>query len=325
MANGTRTGVRLDYADETFQPTDWNDLVKYVDNALGRVLTQYMMADGLLTASADPLVLNETTKRFTAPTGATVVAGLIKGRAFYLDATHESVGTVSSAGTTYIQDNGLVNSNGFWVDAYIIFTSGTYSGQVRKVTGYTSTNSRLTWTTPLAGAPSPGDTYVVTFFYIQGLTNGALNYIYGVVGDRTPEDQIIEWSANTTGSLPASSILVATMTLDGGGTVTASDNNPTDAARVSYVGIGAHDVLTLTGSITGIAALGTTQITRTHDYLLYRGGIRYSLSDPNCTLVVDEHWEPDSITFTVTNAASYSLDLTYTVYVEGRKRRYFSV
>lgn len=325
MANGDRTGVRIDYSDEQMNPNDWNNLVKYVDNAIGRVLTQYMMADGLLTAETNPLLLNTTTKRFTAPTGAAVVAGLIRGRAFYLDTTHESSGIVSAAGTTYIEDNSLINSQGFWINAYVIFTSGTYSGQIRKVTGFASTSSRLTWTTPLAGAPSAGDTFVVTFYYISGLTNGALNYIYGVVGSRTPNDQIIEWAANTTGIAPASSMLMATMTLDAGGTVTASDNNPTGAARVSYIGIGAHDVITLTGSITGLAASGSTQITRSHDYLLYRGGIRYSLSDANCTLVVDECWEPDSITFTVTNAASYSLDLTYVISVEGWRRRYFSV
>lgn len=325
MANGTRTGVRIDYGEEIMDFADWNNLVKYIDNGLARVLLQHMMADGILTASADPLTLDTTTKRFTAPVGSTVVAGLVAGRQFYMDATHEGGGTVTTGNAGYIIDTGLINPNDFWNGAYVIFTSGTYSGQIRAVSDYNSSTNKLSWLTPLSGAPAIGDTYVVTFFYIQSLTNSALNYIYGSVSGNTPSGQLLSWVANTTGVKPASSILVATMTLDSDGLVTASDNNPTDADRVSYKGIGAHDVITLTGTITGLAAGGSSQLTRTHAYLLYRGGIRYTLGNENLSLTMDQCWEPDTITFTISNDASYPINVAYTVYVEGWKRRYFSV
>ena len=325
MADGTRTGVKLDYIAQAFNFADFNDLVKYVDNGVGRVLVQHTMADGLLTAAVNPLLVNTTTKRFTAPTGSAVVAGLVQGRAFYMDATHESGGTVVNGATTYIEDSGLVNADDFWNGAYVVFTSGTYDGQVKLVSDFVNAYGRLVWASPLGGAPAPGDTYVVTFFYIPGLTNGSINYIYGTVGTRTPNEQIIDWSANTTGTKPAASIYVSTMTLSAGGVVTASSNNPTDADRVAYKNVGAHNVITLTGSVTGLAAGGTVEITREHAYLLYRCGIRSTLGNGNLSLTVTANWEPDTITFEIANDASYAIDLSYSVMIEGRTRAYFSV
>lgn len=324
MSDGVRSGVKLDYGEEIMDYADWNNLVKFVDNGLAQVLVQNMMADGLITDDTDPLQIDESTGRFSAPSGASVVAGLVAGRAFYMDSSRESSGTVVTGATTYITDTGLIAANDFWNGAYIIFTSGTYSGQVRLISDYDSSTNKLTWATPLAGAPAADDTYVVTFYYIQNLTNSALNYVYGSVSSRTPSDQLIQWVANTTGIKPASSILVATVTLDGSGVVTASDNNPTDADRVVYKGIGAHDVITLTGTITPLAAGGSSQITRSHAYLLYRGGIRYTLGNENLSITMDQAWEPDSITFTISNDASYSINVSYTIYVEGWKRRYLS-
>lgn len=326
MADGVRTGVKLDYVvDDNLATSDWNNLVKFVDNALARVLVQYMMVDGLLTAATDPLQIDESTGRFTAPTGDQVIAGLIRGRAFYMDSTHESTGAVTNGATTYIEDTSLVNSDDWWNGGYIIFTSGTYSGQVREITDFDSVLGKLTWSTPLAGAPGVGDTYVVTHYYIQSLTNSATNYVYATINSRTPYDQIVEWAANTTGTTPANGILVSTLVLDGSGNVTSSDNNPAGAARVAYADVGAHDVITLTGTISSLAAGGSTQLSRSHSYLLYRGGIEYTVSDENVEITVDEYWKPDEVVFTVENNGSYDVDsVTYTLQVSGWKRVYFS-
>lgn len=327
MATGIRTGIKYDYTiGDKLDTDDQNNMVRFVDNAIARLLMQYMLANGVLTAATNPLQINTTTKRFTAPTGDAVVAGLIKGRAFYMDATHESTGTVVSGSTTWLEDNSLVQADGFWIGGYVILTSGTYSGQVRKISAFDSSSGRVSWVTPLAGAPSAGDTFTVTFWRITGLTNGALNYVYGVAGDRTSADQIIEWQANTTGTAPAASIYVATVTLDGSGLVTASDNNPSGSDRVAYMGIGAFDVDTETGTISSLAPGGSTQFTVSHDHMLYRGGIECTLGDENASFTVDEHWKPDEIVVTISNDSGYTLtDLTYSIMISGWKRRYFSV
>ena len=321
MADGPRTGVEYEQESGIADPADWNHLVKGYDFGLLRVLVQNLLGQGIATCETNPLQINETTKRFTAPGVGEKVIGCLAGQFIHMDSSMEVSGVADSGTTTTLIDASLGQADAFWLGAYITFTSGANDGQIREITGFNAVNHTLSWDTPLGTAVGAADTYTVSFYHIQGLTNGSLNYVYGRAITRTPYDKVIEWVANTTGAKATGDIYVATITLDGSGVATASDNNPTDADRILYKNVGGHDVITLTGTLSSMPASGSTEVTRSHSYLLFRGGIRFTLPT-DFTVEVNEHWKPDEVKFTITNGSSYTADCAYTCYVEGRKRAY---
>lgn len=70
--------------------------------------------------------------------------------------------TVGATTTTTTVYSNLGDANDFWnLGALIRFTSGSYAGQVRKVTDFANTNGVVTFSPALGGAPSAGDTFVL--------------------------------------------------------------------------------------------------------------------------------------------------------------------
>jgi hypothetical protein len=67
---------------------------------------------------------------------------------------------------------------------------------------------------------------------ITSLTNGALNYIYAQIDATSHDDtRTVDFIASLSSSNPAGTLRLGTMTLDGGGTVTARDDNPSGYRR----------------------------------------------------------------------------------------------
>ena len=316
---GPRTGTPYDIGNTIRPASDWNNFVKYADFGLARVLVELLTPNGIVTAEINQLQIDELTGRIAVPSDA--IVGVINGQFIYMDDTREHDGTASGGSTTTAVDLALSEADDFWLGAYIIFTSGDNAGAVREISGFSQTHQRLAWADALPSTVNVGDEFVVTFYYVQDLTDDDENYVYGRATSRTGRDQTVEWVANTTGTPAAGDIFVATVTLDALGDVTSSDNSPEDADRVLYPGIGAHDVLVLEGSVENVPPAGEVVLTRSHDYLLYRGGLRFVLTE-DFSMVVNEAWKPDEVQFTITNDGSYDETCAYTCYVEGRKRRY---
>ena len=315
-----RTGSAYGMTNEILQASTWNNLVKSLDQGLLRVLAGTLLSQGLIINSSGEPEIDETNNRFTAPAGT--VAGVIDGVFFYLDNTHE-IDTIATGGsTTTASNSAFTYGANFWKDAYIIFTSGTNDGAVRQVTAYDSATGKVTWSTPLVAAVAAGDTYTLTFYYISGLTNNTLNYVYGQLITRSPYDNVIKFVANTTGTKPASSILLSTITLNSSGVATASDNAPAGADRSLYCNMGGYDVLTYSALVEDVPATSYTDVEVTHSFLLYRGGITVEVDDGNCTVEPIEYYKSDKTKIRISNPTGSPIDTTYTLTVSGRVREY---
>jgi len=238
-----------------------------------------------------------------------------------MENAREVSSSADSGTTTTLDDSALSGADDYWKTAWIEFTSGTNDGQFRQVTSYGGTNSRLAWDTALPATVANGDTYTVTFYYISGLTNSSLNYVYGETFSRTPYERVIIFTANTTGVAPAGAIYLATITLDGSGAATASDSDPAGSDRVLYTDIGGHHTETLTGTVLAVPGAGSVEVTRSHTSLLYRGGMTLTVA-AGFTYTVDQYWKADEVVFTVTNSGSYAADCAYTLTVNGRQQTY---
>jgi hypothetical protein len=324
MSTGPLTGVTNSYVTGD-KPTadEWNTLINFLDSGLGRFLVQTMMENGVMTRETPSLVIDTTAVRIDVPGSGQPAVGCIGGKFFYMDDTMEVASTADSGTTTTLVDATLTQGSGFWVGGYVIFTSGLNSGVARKITGYDSTTDTLSWTTPLSNAVVASDGYVVTFYYIQGLTNSVLNYVFGKSVNRTISYFTIEFYANTTGTPDsANDILLSTVTLNGSGVVTASNNSPTGADRTLYKGLGSYHEETITGTLVSVPAGGSVDVTETHEYLLLRGGMTIAFDDVDFEASDVQIWAPDSVTFTVTNTSSYVTTVTYTLVVGGRQRGY---
>ena len=323
MSIASRVGVRDNYSSgDVMDHADWNNLVHYLDGAVGRVFMEKMTGDGVITANPNSLTFDASTNRVSAAVSGNPIIGVIGGQFFYMTNNHEKSGTVQSGSTTSLRDTALTEADEYWKYAYVIFTSGANSGEVREVDGFDSSTTTLTWTTPLSTTVSNGDTYVVTFFYIQNLTNGNTNYIFARAGSSTSYAQVVQWIATTSFSPLSNDLYIAKVVLDGSGNATSVNNNPDGADRTLYVGMGEHHVITLSGTLLNVPSGGEVEVVRSHAYLLFRGGIRYSLASSDFTFQVVEHWKPDEIKLVITNNSGYTKNCTYTVYVEGRKRQY---
>jgi hypothetical protein len=235
------------------------------------------------------------------------------------DAMEES-GTADSGDTVSLVDTGLgAADESFWVSAWVAFTSGANDGEVRKVSAFNAITEQLTWVTPLGTAVSAGDTFTVTFFYISGLTNGAVNYIYIRESPALLNGYGIATFVATTSSTPAGSdLLVATATLDGGGVVTASDNSPTNAKRLIYPGVGRGEIDTETASYTNLPASSFVDVTISHDDFLFIGGRTIAVTGVGVTAAMQEHYKSDECVVRVTNGSSYTRSGTVTVTIQGR-------
>lgn len=302
-------------------PEDQNRVARYLER-LARVLLYRLVEDGVINSTSDVPTVDESTARIATPPAGNPIQGTLYGRLFRMTDAMEATGTVDSGDTTYIRDTARTEDSNFWLDAFIIFTSGANSGEVRQITGFDLTTHQLTWLVPLPSSPSAGDDYSVTFYHIQDKTNGATNYVYGRALSRTARDAVIQWVANTTGDKTAGDILVATMDLDAGGNVTSSDNAPTDHDRNLWAGVGAVHQIVLSGTLLSLPGGSYVDVVLSHSALILLGPIEVFVDDADCEITVLQWYEPDSLTIRVTNNSAYSTDVSYEVTRWGRKKVY---
>jgi len=323
MATDPITGLKNDNTTDDLVDHDAaNKLVKFVGAGLARLIGGTLIPDGLITRETNPLQIDTATGRFLCPGTGEVAAGFIGGQMFWMDDTLEVESTATGGTKTTLVDTSLNHDDDFWCYAWIAFTSGTNDGEVRQVTGFDLLTHTLAWSSVLPATVGAGDTYVVTFFYIQNLTDDDGNYVYGRALANTPSEFRLQWVANTTGVKQAGDIYLSTLTL-ASGAVTVHDDTPTDADRVLYPGIGGWDSEVLTGTVVGLTAGGETTLTLDHEYLLLRGGIVVTLSDLEFDYSVDEYWAPDQILLRIINNSGYDGDVDYSVTISGRKKRLF--
>jgi hypothetical protein len=305
--------------DTLIDPDHTNRPNGYLEN-LAVVLVQSLCGSGIINRGVLSLPVDANTGRLAVPDPANPVVGIINGQFFVLGNDREASGTVASGDMGQLVDGGRAEAPGFWQDAWVVFTSGANAGQTRKVTSSDPQSHILTWGTPLAAPVQAGDGYVVSFFYIQGLTAGALNYVYGRASDSTAPLGVVQWVANTTGTKAAGDILVATVTLDANGAVVDQDESPDGVDRWFYPGAGQVHEIDLAGTLENLAPAASVTIERTHDELILLGPISAQVDNPKCSLVIVDGWQPDRVVFCVTNNDSYPVSsVSYAVTRKGRK------
>jgi len=329
-AQSTLLGLYWDRGSSTegdgdlVDPEDTNRPARYLEHAVAQVLLWRLVEDGIIQRSHAVPTIDEATARIAVPPADDAIIGFLYGRAFIMNNTMEADGTANGGDTTYLLDNARTEADDFWNDAYILFTSGANSGQIRQVTDFTSTSGRLMWSAALPAAVQSGDTYTVTFYYIQNLTNDAVNWVYARALGRTARDAVVQWVANTSGDKATGDILVATVSLDAAGAVLSADNDPVGADRNLWTGAGAVHQIRFQGTVLNLPAGGYIDITLSHDPLVLLGPVSMDgvLDDEDCEAEVINAWEPDEFVFRITNNASYDTTVSYDIRRWGRKKIY---
>lgn len=292
---------------------------------LFQVFLQNVVEDGILRNDPERCGYYYYTNRITRPSESLPIMGLVGGYPMLMGNNMEADGTVSTASTTALIDAGLGGADDFWVRAYILFTSGVNDGQVRRVEAFDATTKQLTWDTALGTAPSPGDTYTVTFFYVTDLTVAATNYIFARKGSDTVDRYIMEFYASTSATPQTNEILVSSAVLDGSGSCISFDDHPTGVARDLWTGVGSYKELTGSGTVEDLAASASVQVTVSHDQLLFLGGLNIELETGYYvygSIVVDEHHKDDEFKFTITNDSGSPVTFNYTWSRNGRVASY---
>jgi len=145
-------------------------------------------------------------------TKSQVLCEIITDNDITLNYNHwDSNGVVNDASpTATVFDTDLTQSNNYWNNAIVKFTTGALAGQSQTVSGYNSTNGRLT-TTAFSAAPVTGDKFLVIDADCLGtndiIGSASLNYSgdWGLVTvGNIPED------SDKTPSPGSSSLLAAT-------------------------------------------------------------------------------------------------------------------
>lgn len=292
---------------------------------LFQVFLQNVVEDGILRNDPERCGYYYYTNRITRPAENLPIMGLVGGYPMLMGSDMETDGTVTTASTTAFVDPGLSGAEDFWVRAYIVFTSGTNDGVVRRVTAYDATTKQISWSEALAAAPVPGDTYTVTFFYVTDLTVDTTNYIFARKGSDTVDRYIMEFYASTSATPQTGEILVSSAVLDSGGNCISFDDNPTGVARDLWTGVGSYKTLTGSGSVVDLAAAASVQVTITHDQLLFLGGLEVELATGYYvygSVVIDEHHKDDEFKFTITNDSGSPVTFDYTWSRSGRVATY---
>jgi hypothetical protein len=278
---------------------------------------------GIVAAETPRCTIDESTGRIAVPTAGKPILAICRGMWVDMGDECEEAGTVTASTADTITDTGLdPASDNFWETAWVIPTSGVNSGVARQVSQYDATLHKLTVSSAWGAACGIGDTFVITFLRITGTTNGAVNYVFLTIGTWTPQYGIAEFYANTSGSPDdENDLLVATMTLDGGGVVTASDNSPSGAARYLYPLIGRYDDDVQSVTVhSNVAAGGTVaEFDATHDQMAAVAGLEVELSNANFSYEITKAYEDDRVTMTLTNNSAYVDDCTVTVTRKGIK------
>ncbi len=146
-----RDGAFLDWSSLTFKTSAWT--------TKEQALT--LATDGLWTYATGwvlPIAFDEYRVIYKG-TDAGVASSYDGG---VIEATHRRAAAVNDvAGTATGFVTALTETvTDFWKDAFITFTGGVLSGQVKKITAYNGTTKAVT-TNPFTGAPGNGDTFII--------------------------------------------------------------------------------------------------------------------------------------------------------------------
>lgn len=309
--------------NDTMDPDALNNVSLVLEKAFATGLLTNLMENGVITRENIVGGIDESTGRIERPSLGEPLVGLVNGKAFIMTNAHEAEGSVDSATTTTLVDTGLPGDNGFWVNAWVVFTSGDNDGIARQVTDYDDTNHELSWSSPLDTAPSAGDTFVVTFYYVQDYTAGATNYVFVVERSATPTEGKIGFEARTDSEKLSGDVLLGKVVLDADASPTSVDNEIDDADRNLWYGAGAVDYRKGYVTLEWDAIEGTgVDLTITHDIYLLRGAIDVSLDDSDCSWEVRDASQNDRTTVRILKEASTADTVTATLEIWGRLKRY---
>lgn len=301
---------------------DNNCSARFLEHTVANVLLSNLVEDGIINRSPDVPVIDETTARIAVPDAGNPIIGFLYGKALIMTHGMEATATADSGDTTYLIDGARTEANGYWVDAYILFTSGLNNGQMRQVTAFDGATDKLTWVGALPVAVALGDTYTVTFFHIQSKSNNSVNYVYARSLARTPRDAVVQWVANITGIKTVGDILIAKVWLDVAGNVEEIDASPDSHDRNLWTGAGAVHLLELSGSVIGLAGGAYVDITRGHHDLILFGPVEVTISNPDISYTVIEWNRSSQVVIRLENTGAYIENLDYVIHRWGRRKIY---
>jgi hypothetical protein len=150
---------------------------------------------------------------------------------------------------------------------------------------------------------------------ITGLTNGAVNYVFGQTDATSAPEGTIAFYGSTSPTKPSGHVYLGTIELDAGGAVVTIDNEAAGVDRNLY----RLEVVTLTGSgeVQDLGAGQETTVEITHDPLRLVGGINFSCQPAEVTYEVVEHHRRDAFKVKLTNTGGSPVDVAYAWEREG--------
>lgn len=278
----------LSYADDN------NRLALYLENTVANVLLSKLIGNGLIHREKPTAEIDETTGRIKLPEAGSAIAGMLAGKAILMGSNLEYNGVVSDANTLYIVDTNATGVDHHWTGAFVVFTSGDLLGQTVQVVEWSEAQNKFSWETPLAQAPDIGDTYTVTFFFVQDYTPDTTNYVFATELFGLARHGRVQWEARTTPETSDDDILIAAVDIDASGDVTTVDNYPVGHGRTMWGNLGAVNTIVEEEQIDWTAVGSTTtRLTISHDRFVARYSVEVELSDTDCSYLVLEAVHPE--------------------------------
>lgn len=150
---------------------------------------------------------------------------------------------------------------------------------------------------------------------ITGLTNGAVNHVFGQTTSDSAPDGAVAFYASLSSTKPEGHVYLGTLELDAGGVVVAIDNQAPGVDRNLYP----LEIRALSGSgqVLGLAPQSSAQVEITHQALRLTGGIGFDTGDPEVSFEVLEHHARDKFVVQVTNDGTATKDVSYSWTREG--------
>lgn len=165
-----------------------------------------------------------------------------------------------------------------------------------------------------AGAGWCGMAYCVTTEAqaITGLTNGALNYVFARADGTSPESGTVTFIASTSSTKTTGDLLLGTITLDGGGTVTAQSDS-VDGDDRGFFGLKPRE-FTGSGSVASLAGSASVDVDIDHSSqgtMYVPGAIAVTITEENVTYACSKWYDDNGFTITFANGNAYAVSVTY--------------
>ena len=148
---------------------------------------------------------------------------------------------------------------------------------------------------------------------VDGLTDGAVNYVYGCLEATSAPDGTVQFVAQIAPPGPGQSIFLGTMELDSQGDVVAVDNAAPGVERSCHrVAFGALEGSGVVEAVPGGAEVAVTVGHGAMGEFRIPGALSVAPTSETCECVVTEHHRGDRFLMVVKNCGSYLEDLVYT-------------